>query len=119
MTVADRFEIDGDADRFVLKVQEEIGELNQPYLVLSGQARRKNRSPRRPPAVFRAEVADVLCHVLVLAHHHKIDVVEEVCEEVCKKWLVFAGDVRTGPDRTGPDREESLSVTRSQNVATA
>jgi NTP pyrophosphatase (non-canonical NTP hydrolase) len=41
-----------------------------------GQARSKARSPEPLDADFRAEVADVLSQVLLLAHHHGIDVVE-------------------------------------------
>lgn len=83
-TYAARFGIDRDANWLVLKLQEEVGELTQAHLMASGQARVKGRTP----ATFGAEIADVLCQVLVLAHHHRIDVVEEVR----KKWLVYAGD---------------------------
>ena len=85
---ASRFCIDRDANWFVLKLQEEIGELTQAYLMLSGQARTKGRSAEEIRATFRAEVADVLCQVLILARHHEIDVVEEIQ----RKWLVFADD---------------------------
>lgn len=35
-------------------------------------------SPTELDERFRAEVADVLSHVLLLAHHHGIDVVDEI-----------------------------------------
>ena len=85
---ASRFCIDRDANWFVLKLQEEIGELTQAHLMLTGQARAKGRTAEEIRAMFRAEVADVLCQVLILARHHEIDVVEEIRS----KWLVFADD---------------------------
>jgi NTP pyrophosphatase (non-canonical NTP hydrolase) len=90
---ASRFGIDRDANWFVLKLQEEIGELTQAHLMISGQARTKGRSAEEIQAMFRAEVADVLCQVLILARHHEIDVVEEVRS----KWLVFAADAAPLP----------------------
>ncbi|MBT0768178.1 hypothetical protein KIH74_04545 [Kineosporia sp. J2-2] len=83
---ASRFGIDRDANWFVLKLQEEMGELTQAHLMLSGQARTKGRTGDEIGELFRSEVADVLCHVLLLAHHHDIDVIEEVR----RKWLVWA-----------------------------
>ena len=99
---ASRFGIERDANWFVLKLQEEIGELTQAHLMLSGQARTKGRSAEEIHAMFRAEVADVLCHVLILARHHKIDVIEEIQS----KWLVFADD-------TSPSRANALPNTPS------
>jgi NTP pyrophosphatase (non-canonical NTP hydrolase) len=49
-----------------------------------GQARSKGHSAAEIDATFRAEVADVVCHILLLAHHHDIDIVDEVE----RKWLV-------------------------------
>jgi NTP pyrophosphatase (non-canonical NTP hydrolase) len=92
---ASQFGIDRDANWFVLKLQEEIGELTQAHLMLSGQARAKGKSAEEMQAMFRAEVADVLCHVLILAHHHQIDVVDEIRS----KWLVYVSDA---DDRATP-----------------
>lgn len=83
---AARFGIDRDATWFLLKLQEEIGELTQAHLMLNGQARAKGRSPQEITDLFRSEVADVLCHILLLARHHDIDVLDEVR----RKWLVYA-----------------------------
>lgn len=84
---AARFSITRDDDWQILKLHEEVGELTQAHLMRSGQARSKGRSPEQLDADFRAEVADVLSQVLLLAHHHGIDVVEEVR----RKWLVWNG----------------------------
>lgn len=84
---ATRFAITRDDDWQILKLHEEVGELTQAHLMRRGQARSKGRSPEQLDADFRAEVADVLSQVLLLAHHHGIDVVEEVR----RKWLVWSG----------------------------
>jgi NTP pyrophosphatase (non-canonical NTP hydrolase) len=69
---------------FLLKLHEEVGELTQAFLMKTGQARAKGRSAAELDADFRAEVADVLCHVLLLARHQGIDIEAAVAE----KWLV-------------------------------
>ncbi|MEU8265032.1 hypothetical protein AB0C02_31040 [Micromonospora sp. NPDC048999] len=48
-------------------------------------ARDKGRSAAEPDDDFRAEVADVLCQVLLLARHQRIDLEAAVAE----KWLVW------------------------------
>jgi NTP pyrophosphatase (non-canonical NTP hydrolase) len=90
---ASRFGIDRDANWFILKLQEEIGELTQAHLMLTGQARSKDMSTEEIRAMFRAEVADVLCHVLILARHHKID----VTDAIQRKWLVYSDDASSSP----------------------
>jgi NTP pyrophosphatase (non-canonical NTP hydrolase) len=69
---------------FLLKLHEEVGELTQAFLMKTGQARAKGRSAAELDTDFRAEVADVLCHVLLLARHQGIDIEAAVAE----KWLV-------------------------------
>jgi NTP pyrophosphatase (non-canonical NTP hydrolase) len=90
---ASRFGIDRDSNWQILKLHEEVGELTQAHLMRQGQARSKGRSSAEIDASFRAEVADVLSHVLLLAHHHNIDIVGEVE----RKWLIWR-DVPSGPD---------------------
>ncbi|MGI5493157.1 pyrophosphatase [Microtetraspora malaysiensis] len=77
--------IERDDTWFLLKLQEEIGELTQVFLMRSGQARRKGRSADGLEAQFRAELADVLCQVLVMARHHGVDLETEIE----RKWLVW------------------------------
>jgi NTP pyrophosphatase (non-canonical NTP hydrolase) len=81
---AARFGITRDSDWQILKLHEEVGELTQAHLMRQGQARSKGLTTAEIDAVFRAEVADVLGQVLLIAHHHGIDVVEEIE----RKWLV-------------------------------
>jgi NTP pyrophosphatase (non-canonical NTP hydrolase) len=68
---------------FLLKLQEEVGELTQAYLMRNGQARTKGQTQAEIEANFRAEFADVLCQLLLMANHHGID----VATEVDQKWL--------------------------------
>lgn len=91
---ATRFDIDRSADWFVLKLQEEVGELTQAHLMREGQARTKNLAPNEIDAAFRAEVADVLAQVLLLARYHGIDVVDEVE----RKWLIWRSVSRPTAD---------------------
>lgn len=80
---AEKYHIERDATWFVLKLQEEVGELIQSYLMLSGKARTKGKSPEVIQAEFNKEVADVFCHTLLLARFYGIDLEQEVRE----KWL--------------------------------
>jgi NTP pyrophosphatase (non-canonical NTP hydrolase) len=68
---------------FLLKLQEEVGELTQAYLMRTGQARAKGLTQAEIEANFRAEFADVLCQLLLMANHHGVDVEAEVDQ----KWL--------------------------------
>jgi len=82
---SERFEIDRDGNWFVLKLQEEMGELIQSYLMMIKQGRHKGKTPEEIKDNFRHEVADVFSHVLLLAGFYKIDLEKEV-EEKWLKW---------------------------------
>jgi NTP pyrophosphatase (non-canonical NTP hydrolase) len=82
-TYAEKFNIERDANWFILKLQEEVGELIQSYLMLAGKARAKGKSPEELQADFHQEVADVFCQTLLLARFYGIDLEQEVEE----KWL--------------------------------
>ncbi|PPK71261.1 hypothetical protein V5P93_003126 [Actinokineospora auranticolor] len=77
-----------DETWFLLKLQEEVGELTQAFLMRTGQARAKGHTPGELVDRFGAELADVLCHVLLLARHHGVD----LAEQVERKWLVWHPD---------------------------
>lgn len=80
-----KFGITRDSDWFILKLQEELGELIQSYLMMTGQARKKEKTEEELAKEFRSEVADVFSHVLLLAKHHNINIEKEIEE----KWLVW------------------------------
>jgi Predicted pyrophosphatase len=84
---AEKFGIERDATWFLLKLQEEVGELTQCYLTMTGQARTRGLTEEQIRSNFGAEIADVFCHVLLLARHHGIDVESEVGA----KWLTRRG----------------------------
>jgi NTP pyrophosphatase (non-canonical NTP hydrolase) len=80
-----KFEITKDSDWYILKLQEELGELIQSYLMMIGQARAKGKNQDELVQDFHREVADVFCHILLLAKHHQVDIEKEVAD----KWLVW------------------------------
>ncbi|GLW91529.1 hypothetical protein [Actinokineospora globicatena] len=80
-----------DATWFLLKLHEEVGELTQAYLMHTGQARPKGNTPETLADNFAAELADVLCHVLLLARHHDVD----LPHHIDRKWLTWHPDRRT------------------------
>ncbi len=80
---AEKYAIERDATWFILKLQEEVGELIQSYLMLSGKARAKGKSAEEIQAEFHKEVADVFCQTLLLARFYGIDLEKEVED----KWL--------------------------------
>lgn len=77
------FAIDRDATWFLLKLQEEVGELTQAFLLRAGQARDKGHTDAELDAMLGEELADVLCHTILMARHHGIDLRTAVAE----KWL--------------------------------
>lgn len=83
-----RFKITRDDNWYVLKLQEEFGELVQSYLMMKGQGRAKNKTPKELQSDFAKELADVFCHVLLLSKHNNINLEKEIE----KKWLVFKKD---------------------------
>jgi NTP pyrophosphatase (non-canonical NTP hydrolase) len=85
---ARKYGIDRDDTWFLLKLQEEVGELTQVFLMRSGQARSKGLSADELESQFRSELADVLCQVLLMARHHGVDLETEVE----RKWLVWNPD---------------------------
>ena len=80
---AKKFKIKRDSDWYLIKTQEELGELTQHYLMMTGRGRKKGLSDSEIREKFEMEVADVLCMMLLLASHHKID----LDRVVQKKWL--------------------------------
>ncbi|GAB2481950.1 nucleoside triphosphate pyrophosphohydrolase family protein [Nocardiopsis aegyptia] len=92
---AARFGIERDADWFVLKLHEEMGELTQAFLALDGRGRAKGLDDRERSARFRAELADVFCHVLLLADHHGVDLTAEVRAKWLDRWGASQGSQRS------------------------
>lgn len=82
--ISDRYErvygVDRAGDWHMLKVQEEIGELTQAYLAMTGRSRRPEAEARHEVAM---EMADVICMTLLMARAEGIDLNAAITE----KWL--------------------------------
>ncbi len=72
-----------DDDWFVLKLQEEMGELVQIWNRITGRGRRKGMSDEDLAAALADETADVLGHILLFAHRNGLD----LTAAVERKWL--------------------------------
>ncbi|MFA6005000.1 MAG: pyrophosphatase [Patescibacteria group bacterium] len=83
---AKKFDIERNADWYILKLQEELGELIQSYLMMVKQARVKGKTDRELKDDFNKEVADVFGMVLLLARFHNVDLGKEI-EEKWLKWI--------------------------------
>ncbi len=84
-----KYKIKREQNWFLLKLQEEVGELTQSYLMLKGKARTKNKSEDELKTDFEKELADVFCHVLLLARSHNVNIEKAVKE----KWLTYDNKV--------------------------
>ncbi|PZM09152.1 pyrophosphatase [Rhizobium tubonense] len=71
-------DITRDPDWFLLKLQEELGELTQVSNRLTGRGRKKGLSNDHLRLSLADEAADVLGHILLFAHHHNLDLVAAV-----------------------------------------
>lgn len=80
---ADKFGIERTDHWFILKLQEEVGELVQAYMNLAGMGRERGLSDPEKQQALENESADVLAHVLLLAKNHHIDLQAAVEH----KWL--------------------------------
>ncbi len=88
-----RFGVERTDDWLVLKLHEEVGELTQAYLAASGRSRDRGEGPGAADAAFRAELADVLAQLLLVARRFEVDLAEEL-ERKWFRWrhLVEPGD---------------------------
>lgn len=78
-----KFGISRDKLWYLLKLQEEMGELTQAYLSMSGRGRHKNKTKDELKSDFEHEIADVLCHILLLIKSEGVDLKKAIDE----KWL--------------------------------
>lgn len=72
-----------DPDWFVLKLQEEVGELTQIWNKLSGRGRKNGRSDAELRQSLADETADVLGHILLFADQNGLD----LAAAIERKWL--------------------------------
>lgn len=80
-------DIERDDDWFILKLQEEVGEVTQVWNRLSGRGRRKGQTEEEMRQNLADETADLLGHVLLLAHHQGLDLESAIK----RKWHFTPG----------------------------
>jgi NTP pyrophosphatase (non-canonical NTP hydrolase) len=80
---AERCDIRRDDDWFLLKMQEELGELVQAHLKLTGRGRTQGRDIDALTAARDDEAADLLCQVLLYCRRFDID----PDAAIQRKWL--------------------------------
>ena len=68
-----KYGIEKSQDWFLLKIQEELGELNSAYLKLTGRGRIGTKTPAELETNLQEKIADVLGFVLLFAHERGID----------------------------------------------
>lgn len=74
--------LERDADWFVLKMQEELGELTQVWNRLTGRGRRHGQTMSELRDDLADETADLLGHLLLFARHNELD----LRRAVERKW---------------------------------
>ena len=82
---ASRFEINRDRDWYILKIQEEVGELVSSYLKLTQRGRSENGDKANLEKNMREELADVIAMAILFARNEKIDVEQAIRE----KWFKY------------------------------
>jgi NTP pyrophosphatase (non-canonical NTP hydrolase) len=80
---AERCDIRRDDDWFLLKIQEELGELVQAHLKLTGRGRTMGVGETELTTARADEAADLLCMVLLYCRRFDID----LDEDIQRKWL--------------------------------
>jgi NTP pyrophosphatase (non-canonical NTP hydrolase) len=82
---AARMSVRRDDDWYVLKLQEELGELTQAWLRLTDRGRRAGSEGATLRSQMEDEAADLLCQLLLFARRFEIDLIASVR----RKWLIF------------------------------
>ena len=86
-TYASRNAIARNDDWYLLKLQEELGELTAEYLRITGRGRTKGADAAAIRLALEDEAADVLATLLVFAHKNGIDL-DAALE---RKWFQHLG----------------------------
>ena len=73
-----------DGDWYLMKIQEEAGELLAEHLRATGRGRPGGKSPHEIRLALENEAADLLGQLLCYCRHHEIDLEEAIN----RKWFV-------------------------------
>lgn len=90
------YAIDRSGDWFLLKVQEEMGEMTQAWLAQTGRSRRDRDAGA---AELAAEVADVFCQLMLFARAAGIDLDAAVREKWFRWEPVYGLDAKAFADQ--------------------
>jgi NTP pyrophosphatase (non-canonical NTP hydrolase) len=82
---SEKYKIDPNEDYYLLKIQEELGELSSAHLKLTNRARKNSSTSQELQKNFEDEIADVLAMTLLFAESKGLNV-EEVLQ---RKWLRY------------------------------
>lgn len=82
---SDKYAIHRDDDWYIFKMQEELGELIQKYLMMTDRGRQKGLTKESIREGFEDEVADTFCILLMLVKHFGVDLEKAVS----RKWLQY------------------------------
>jgi NTP pyrophosphatase (non-canonical NTP hydrolase) len=85
---AEKYEFNRDEDWYMFKLQEELGELTQHFLMMTGRARSKGFSAAELREKFEDEVADTFSLIVLVADHFGVD----LQKAVAKKWFRYLDD---------------------------
>ncbi|WP_245745922.1 pyrophosphatase [Nocardia altamirensis] len=80
---AERYGIDRTPAWHAMKICEESGELMQWFLASIGQGRARGKTPEQLQNSVDDEIADVICHAVLMAHHRGTD----LGAVITRKWL--------------------------------
>jgi len=86
-TYASRNAIARDDDWYLLKLQEELGELAAEYLRTTGRGRMKGADAVAVRVALEGEAADVLATLLLFTRHNGID----LDAGLERKWFQYLG----------------------------
>lgn len=80
-----KFNVEYSGDWFLLKLQEELGEMTQKYLIMTNRTRRKPESEAEAKTALAEEIADLFGYILLFADEVGVDVEEAVKA----KWFKY------------------------------
>lgn len=70
---AEKFQIRRDDEFYLLKMQEELGELTRAFLELRGSEKKRKTSPEELKKKLASDVASLVGNALILALHFNVD----------------------------------------------
>ena len=78
---AEKFQIRRYDEFYLLKMQEELGELSRAFLELRGSEKQRKTSPDELKKKFAADIAVLVGNALILAHHFDVDLEATIKEK--------------------------------------